>query len=82
MPAGTLLGFPSLSQKFGLPGWMLFQYFQLRHATNAQFPGSPVVKADPIEGLLESGDLRKPLSTLYGALLCTDLPRMEKLWEY
>lgn len=61
---------------------MLFWYFQLGHANNAQFPRSPVVKADSIEELLAPRDLRKPLSSLYGALLCTDLPRMGKLWEH
>lgn len=66
MPADTLLSFLLLSQ-FGLPGWM-FRH-QLQHATNAQFPRSPVIKADSTEELLVPGDLRKPLSTLYGALL-------------
>lgn len=78
MPTCTLLSFSQLSQRFDLPDWMLFRYFQLRHAVGAQFPLSPTVKADPIEEMLTPGDLDKLLSLLYDALLCTDIPRMVK----
>lgn len=37
---------------------------------------------DPIEQILSPGALDKPLSTLYGALLCTNSAKLEKLWEY
>lgn len=33
------------------------------------------------EELLAPGDLTKPLSALYGALLGTNSPKLEKLWE-
>lgn len=61
MPMGTLLSFSQLSQRFGLPGWMLFRYFQMRHSVRAQFPQSPTIKTDPIEDMLTPGDLDKPL---------------------
>lgn len=64
MPTGTLLSFSQLSQRFCLLGWMLFRYFQLCHSAGAQFPQSPTLKADPVEEILASGDLDKPLSTL------------------
>lgn len=82
MPTSNPLNFSQLSKRSCLLGWMLFHYFQLRHAAGAQFPRSPTLKADLIEELLAPVDLDKPLSTLYGALLCTDIPRMGKLWEY
>lgn len=55
---------------------MLFWYFQLQHVANAQFPRSPVLKAEYIKELLAPRELRKPQSTLYGSILCTDLPRL------
>lgn len=54
------------------------QYFQLQHAAGAQFPLTPVLKAEPIEDHLAPGDLDNPLSTRYSTLLCTDIARMEK----
>lgn len=38
----------------------------------AQFPQKPLLQANPIEELLTPGDLTKPLSTLYSALLDKD----------
>lgn len=51
-------------------------------ATTAQFPQNLTLKVDFIKDMLVSGGLNKPLTALYNALLCTAVPRMEKLWEY
>lgn len=81
MPAGELLSFRDLAIKYRLPGWMIFQYYQLRNAAKAQFPTVPSLKADAIEELLAQESLDKPLSTLYLALLRVDSPKMDALWE-
>lgn len=70
-----------LKVKYNLPTWMAFRYLQLKHATGAQFPRPITLKADPIEELLAPGDLTKPLSTLYSALLGNESPKIERLWE-
>lgn len=67
--------------KYDLPHWMRFRYLQLRHAARAQFSRLPLLQADLIEELLAPGDLTKPLSTLCGALLGTDSPKLERLWD-
>lgn len=76
---GALLRFADLKAKYNLPNWMEFRYMQL--ATRAQFPWPVTLKVDPIEELLAPGDLTKPPSTLYGALLGNDSPKIERLWE-
>lgn len=60
---------------------MFFRYLQLRHAARAQFPTRPLLHLDPVETVLSQEDLRKPLSVLYGTLLRTDSPKIEKLWD-
>lgn len=52
IPTGSLLSFRDLVSKHDLPEWMLFRYHQLRHATRAQFPMVPSLKANAIEELL------------------------------
>lgn len=59
MPAGVSLPYAQLSQKFQLPGSMLFRYFQLRHAVRAQFPSRPLLELDPVEAVLSQDDLKK-----------------------
>lgn len=73
---GQLLSLHELTAKFGLPRWMGFRYIQLRHAARAQFPQTPLLQTDPIEDLLSPGDLIKPLSSLYNALLGRDSPKI------
>lgn len=77
MPMGVLLSFTELSLKFHLPAWMQFWNLQLQHA--ARYPQLPLLKDDPIEELLSPGDLEKPLSTLYGALLGADSSNLESV---
>lgn len=81
MPTGTLLSYPRLSRVFRLPGWMFFRYAQLCHTVRAQFPTQPLLQLDPIMELLSQEDIEKPLSALYGTLLCTDSPKIESLWD-
>lgn len=45
----------------------------------AQFPTPPLLQLDPNEELLSQKNLAKPLSALYGSLLVTDSPKVEKL---
>lgn len=59
---------------------MYFRYIQLRHAARAQFPSKPLLQLDLVEMVLSQDGLRKPLSALYGTLLKTDSPKVEKLW--
>lgn len=82
MHAGSLLPYSQLSQRFHLPDWMGFHFFQLQHAFRAQFPQPPSLQANPIRELLTPEDLEKPFSTLYTALLMVDSPKVEKLFEY
>lgn len=70
MPTGTLLSFSQFA---------ILDVVLVIPATSRCW-GS--VKTGPIEEMLSLGDLDKPLSSLYGALLCTHLPRMGKLWDY
>lgn len=56
-------------------------YLQLQHAASAQFTQLPLHQAEPLEELFSPGDLGKPLSTLYGACLGTDSPKLDRLWE-
>lgn len=81
MSGGQLLSLHELTAKFGLPRWMGFRYLQLGHAARAQFPQTPLLQTDPIEDLLSPGDLSKPLSSLYNALLGRDSPKINELWE-
>lgn len=77
MPTGMLLTYTQLSRLFHLPRWF-FRYAQLRHAGRAQFPTQPLLQLDLVEELLSQRDLEKPLSALYGTLLVTDSPIIEK----
>lgn len=81
MPSRALLPFPQLSHRFRLPQKMLFHYFKLQQAARVQFPQPPILQADHFEELLAQGDLKKPLSSLYGALLCANSPKIELLLE-
>lgn len=81
MPAGTLLPLAYLTKTHNLPGWMYFRYAQLRHAARAQLPTPPLLQLDPVEDLLFCSELEKPLSALYGTLLTTDSPKMDRLWK-
>lgn len=81
MPEGVLMTFSQLSRLHNLPGWMFFRYSQLRHAARAQFPEPPLLQLDPIEDLLSRSGLEKPLSALYGTLLTTESPKMDKRWD-
>lgn len=79
MPRDTLLKFADLKIKYNLPTWMEFRYLQLQHAIRAQSPWPITLKADPIEEFLAPGDLNKPLSTLYSALLGNEIPQNRTL---
>lgn len=81
MPTGVLLSFAQLRRSYELPGWMYFRYIQLDHVAKVQFPNPPVLQFDPVEDLLSCSDLKKALSALYGTLLNTDSPKMDRLWR-
>lgn len=81
MPNGVLMSFALMSRTYGLPGWMFFRYAQLCHAARAQFPVPPHLQLDPLEDLLSSSDLEKPLSALYNTLLPREIPKMDRLWN-
>lgn len=57
--------FSDLKPAFNLLNWMLFRYLQLRDAFRKQFPSPFLLDSDPVERLLTSKLLNKPLSALY-----------------
>lgn len=60
-----IISFRELRLGHALPQTFLFRYRQLHHALRAQFPSQVTLEPDPIERVLISGMLDKPLSTLY-----------------
>lgn len=61
---GRMCTFSDLKASYHLPNWMLFRYFQLRHAYHQQCPTSLTLESDPVERLLTIQILNAPLSSL------------------
>lgn len=78
---GSILPFKTLMDRFSLPVWMQFRYYQLSHAIKAQFPLIPNLTMDPVEELLAQEFLDKIMSTLYFTLIHKESPKMEALWN-
>lgn len=75
---GKLRTFSDLKNAYSLPGWMLFRYYQLRHAYRKQFPSLLQLESDPVEGLLTAKIIDRPLSTLYFHLSIPPTKKLEK----
>lgn len=60
-----LLPFLDLRRTYSLPIFLELRYWQLRHAIRVKFSVTMVLESNPIECLLSSGVMRKPLSSFY-----------------
>lgn len=65
IPESALLSYDSLKSTYHLPLWMFFQYLQLRHVVQSQFPEIPVIKSHSVESFLISSYADRILSSLY-----------------
>lgn len=70
MPDGRLLTFYALKLTFALPSWMFFQYLQLRHAIQTQFPTAFTVSSHTVEHFLIYSHANRLLSSLYLRISC------------
>lgn len=78
---GRLSSFLVLREKHAIVVSMTFPYYQLSHATQAQFPGTIVLEPDSVERLLISRVLEKPFSFLYLYLSSAHATSLTKLYD-
>lgn len=70
-----------MKRQFQLPSWMLFRFFQIRHAVQAQFPDSMALNSHLVEKLLTAHIIDRPLSSIYLRLIVYNDSKTDQLFQ-